>query len=65
VNVLVTTRHSQLRTWPLQICMKMTIGPEKGAYGRICLLYAVVGSWRAEMKISLIVKKETGWWNIN
>jgi len=40
--------------------MKMTIGPEKGAYGRICLLYAVVGSWREEMKISLIVKKETG-----
>jgi len=40
--------------------MKMRIGPEKGAYGRICLLYAVVGSCGEEMKISLVVKKETG-----
>jgi len=50
VDVLVTTPKSLLRTWPLQICMKMTIGPEKGAYGRICLLYAVVGSWGRRWK---------------
>jgi hypothetical protein len=31
---------------------------QKGSYRRFCLLYAVVGSWREEIKISLIIKKK-------